>query len=45
VLSALRTRLERGYLIAADFGSAAPQEVNTVLTRAQTERNSCVEKR
>jgi hypothetical protein len=45
VLSALRTRLERGYLIAADFGSAAPQEVNTVLTRAQTERNSCAETR
>jgi hypothetical protein len=45
VLTALRSRVEQGYLIAADFGMFAPPEVNTVLTRAQTERNSCVEKR
>lgn len=45
VLSALRSRVEQGYLIAADFGMFAPQEVNTVLTRAQTQKNSCAERR
>ncbi|MGE3145709.1 MAG: hypothetical protein AB7K35_08995 [Pseudorhodoplanes sp.] len=45
VLGALRARVEQGYLIAVDFGMFAPREVNTVLTRAQTRKNSCAERR
>ena len=45
VLAALRARVEQGYLIAVDFGMFAPREVNTMLTRAQTQKNSCAERR